>query len=121
VKGLLVSLLLAVFAAQGQSAEPAAPKPAKVPSAELKALAATLNPAQTNHLLIVINGGDRLALGELPGIGPVRAAAIERSRPFTLPLDLLRVSGIGEATLTDILNHAKSGFPKTAPKAKRSK
>lgn len=48
------------------------------------------------------------ALRRLPGIGPARARAIveaREERPFRLARDLLRVRGIGEATLARIAPH----------------
>lgn len=56
-------------------------------------------------------------LRRLPGIGPTRAAAIAQARsarPFLYARDLLRVPGIGEATLSRIAPHltvAAAGGP----------
>ncbi|HYF34905.1 MAG TPA: helix-hairpin-helix domain-containing protein [Prosthecobacter sp.] len=117
MKHLLAALLLGGLASQ------AAPPPsAQEASAELKALAASLNAAQAAKLITLANSGDTAALSELPGIGPVRAAAIQAARPFNHPLGLLRVTGIGEVTLTAILKHAKANFPrKTAAPSTRKK
>ena len=56
-----------------------------------------------------LNTADQAALEELPGVGPVTAAAILRWRAdhgqFTSPDELLEVSGIGEATLEKLRPH----------------
>jgi competence protein ComEA len=52
------------------------------------------------------NTADATTLASLPGIGPVRAAALlsERClRPFAAPADLARVRGIGPRTLARLL------------------
>jgi competence ComEA-like helix-hairpin-helix protein len=52
-------------------------------------------------------------LETLPGIGPVRAQAILDDRqangPFSVPEDLVRVSGIGEGTLEKLLDYITVG------------
>lgn len=57
---------------------------------------------------ININTADETQLQSLPGIGQVRAAAIvaerEENGPFRIPEDLIRVSGIGQGTLEEILD-----------------
>lgn len=56
-----------------------------------------------------LNTADQAALEELPGVGPVTAAAILQWRTdhgrFTSTDELLEVSGIGEATLEKLLPH----------------
>ncbi|MCK0113402.1 helix-hairpin-helix domain-containing protein [Ornithinimicrobium sp. F0845] len=56
-----------------------------------------------------LNTADQAALEELPGVGPVTAAAILQWRAdhgqFSSPDELLEVSGIGEATLEKLLPH----------------
>jgi len=56
--------------------------------------------------LVNINTASGTALEELPGVGPVTAAAIVQWRtdngPFTAVDELMEVSGIGEATLADM-------------------
>ena len=56
---------------------------------------------------ININTATAEQLQTLPGIGPTKAANIvadrESNGPFRIPEDLMRVSGIGEATLNQIL------------------
>ena len=52
-----------------------------------------------------LNRADARALEVLPGIGPVRAAAIVRARnerPFAAPEDLTRVRGIGPHTFARV-------------------
>lgn len=56
--------------------------------------------------MVNINTATETQLEELPGVGPVTAAAIVQWRtengPFTAVDELLEVSGIGDATLADI-------------------
>lgn len=58
---------------------------------------------------ININTADQSVLEELPGVGPVTAAAIvtwrEEHGQFSNPDELLEVSGIGEATLDKLRPH----------------
>lgn len=58
---------------------------------------------------INLNTADQARLEELPGVGPVTAAAIVQWRSehgqFSSPDELLEVSGIGEATLEKLLPH----------------
>ncbi len=59
--------------------------------------------------LIDLNSADVMTLEQIPGIGPVRAAAIVQHRdergPFTSIDQLLEVSGIGPATLESIRSY----------------
>ena len=63
--------------------------------------------------LLVINTPARVALNALPGIGEVRAQAILDDRaangPYRYPEDLIRVRGIGEGILEDILDQITTG------------
>ncbi len=62
---------------------------------------------------ININTASAEKLEELPGIGPVKAAAIvawrEENGPFRYPEELILVSGIGEKTLEKLLNSIPVG------------
>lgn len=122
---LLVGCSVSTWAAEAApKKKPAAKVEAKekAPSAEAQAVAKTLTPTQKTKLLDLLNKGDAEALQTLPGIGPARAKEIVKSRPFENAVDLVKVDGIGDATLTDIVAHAKAGFPeadkKEAPKKK---
>lgn len=93
------------------------------PSDKALAVVKTLTPTQKTKLLDILNKGDEAALDSLPGIGPSRAKTIVKARPFADPVDLVKVDGIGDATLIEIVAHAKADFPvvekKKAPKKKR--
>lgn len=60
-----------------------------------------------------INTATLEQLETLPGIGPVRAQAILDDRqangPFSIPEDLIRVSGIGEGILEELLDYITVG------------
>ena len=100
------------------SPETPAKKAPKVPSPDLEELANSLTAEQKKQLLEIVNKGDSEALGSLPGVAAVRAKAIQAARPFNSPIDLYQVPGIGEATLKQILNHAKADFPTEEEKPK---
>lgn len=61
------------------------------------------------QLQVNINTADADELQELPGIGQVLARRIieerERNGAFRIPEDILRVSGIGPATLSKMLDY----------------
>ena len=58
--------------------------------------------ALCNNGQIDINTASLLELDNLTGIGPAKAEAIVNSRPFASVDDLIRVSGIKNATLNEI-------------------
>ncbi len=66
-------------------------------------------PALSGSRVVNINTATVEQLQTLPGIGAVRAQNIvadrEANGPFRFPEDLIRVSGIGEGTLHEILNY----------------
>ena len=122
MKAILALALLLCAALPGTGAE-AAPKKkpaareaaqAEAPSGKAQAIADSLTPAQKTKLLALLNEGDEKALTGLPGIGKTRAAAIQKARPLGDPVELVKVEGIGDATLADIVAHAKAGFPERA-------
>lgn len=105
--------LLASGVAAAQEGGTTPPKP-KVAGPRLVALEQAMPTQRRARLLSMLNHGTSAVLEELPGIGPARAADIIAARPYTRPLDLLRVHGIGESTLERILAHAQAGFPPPA-------
>lgn len=105
--------LLATGMAAAQEGGATPPKP-KVAGPRLVALEQAMETRRRARLLSMLNHGTSAVLEELPGIGPSRAADIIAARPYTRPLDLLRVHGIGESTLERILAHAQAGFPAPA-------
>ena len=70
--------------------------------------AATSNDVTGSSGRIDVNSADAQTLERLPGIGPVKAQAIirhrERNGRFARVEDLLEVTGIGQATLTGIID-----------------
>jgi Holliday junction resolvasome RuvABC DNA-binding subunit len=93
------------------SAKAKAEATSDAPSGKALAAAKSLTPSQRTKLLDLLNQGDDKALQSLPGIGETRAAAIKKARPIKDPVDLVKVEGIGDETLADIVAHAKAGFP----------
>lgn len=105
------------------SAKAKAEATSDAPSGKAQAAAKSLTPSQRTKLLDLLNQGDDKALQSLPGIGETRAAAIKKARPIKDPVDLVKVEGIGDETLSDIVAHAKAGFPgadKEAPAKKKA-
>jgi DNA uptake protein ComE-like DNA-binding protein len=106
MKHLTILLLLLGMITPAMTAE----RTAKT-SGRAQVAAKTLTPAERLKLLSILNEGDDMALQSLPGIGATRSAAIKKARPFTAPLDLVKVEGIGDSMLVEIVAHAKAGFP----------
>ena len=102
---LSLALMLVRFAADGRGAEPLVHLPAS------QTVTGQGHPSAEGQ--ININTASAEELDELPGIGPVKAAAIiswrEENGPFRYPEDLIRVSGIGEKTLEKLLNRITVG------------
>ena len=63
---------------------------------------------ESDEKKININTATELELQELPGIGAVRAEKIvadrETNGPFRIPEDIIRVPGIGQGTLEEIID-----------------
>lgn len=72
-------------------------------------IGASVEQTQSPQERININTADEAQLQSLPGIGQVRAKAIiadrEENGPFRIPEDIIRVSGIGQGTLEEILDY----------------
>lgn len=102
---LSLTLMLVRFTADGRGAEPLIHLPAP------QTVTGQGHPSAEGQ--ININTASAEELDELPGIGPVKAAAIiswrEENGPFRYPEDLVRVSGIGEKTLEKLLNRITVG------------
>jgi competence protein ComEA len=60
-----------------------------------------------------LNGEDERTLEVLPGIGPTRARAIVAARPFCKVEELVRVPGIGPATLRRLAGRIAASAPNT--------
>ncbi len=81
------------------TAAPAAATPA-VPTAATPVSTSKSNQAPAT--VVNINSASLAQLEALPGIGPVKAQAIMKARPFTSIDDLKKVKGIKEATIAKI-------------------
>lgn len=66
---------------------------------------AALSEEQRVRLLELVNKGGDKELAALPGISATRATAIQAARPYASLVDLLKVPGIGPATLAKILKY----------------
>lgn len=124
--GLVVSLVAAEKKAPskksaGAAGEAKKKNPSTPQSSKSEGAAESLNPSQKSKLMSIVNEGDQQALVSLPGIGEGRAEAIKKARPLKEPADLLKVEGIGEETLSEIVKHAKAGFPSAEPKGETKK
>ena len=75
-----------------------------------------LTPAQTTSLLQVLNQGTPAELQAIPGIGEVRAAAVQKARPFASSDQLIMVDGVGEATFDGTVKWVQDGMAKPTPK-----
>lgn len=102
----LIGLNLARILVDGEQIVVGVPPPGGVAA---PAASAPDAPAPAGGSLVNINTADQPQLEELPGVGPVTAAAILQWRtengPFTAVDELMEVSGIGEATLAEIAPH----------------
>lgn len=100
-----ICLMLGLFAAEECGYRP------------LETLPPSLMQTGTGHPVsgrrLDINTATREQLDALPGIGPVRAAAIlawrEEHGPFRFPEELLEVPGIGEKTLENLMGLIMTG------------
>ncbi|WP_395741645.1 ComEA family DNA-binding protein [Prosthecobacter sp.] len=122
MKSLIAFLALLALGLSLSAAEPAPKnKEAKKPSAKVEALAKTLTAEERARLLSLLNQGDTAALMALPGIGEVRAKAIQNVRPFTDVTDVTRADGVGEGLLAQMIAYAKAGFVQPQKKAPAKK
>lgn len=119
----MLSALCLVFGLSTLSiaAPPKKEESSKQPSEEAVKIAKALTPTQGKKLMAIINEGDEEALTALPNIGPKLAAAIKKARPVKEAVDLVLIDGIGEATLSGLVKHAKDGFPSKEADSDESK
>lgn len=118
---LFTLLAVLVFSLSLSAADTTPPKksPPK-PSAKVEAVAKTLTPEQRTQLLALLNQGDEAALMAIPGIGEVRAKAIQKIRPLADVVNVVDAEGIGEGTFAQMVAYAKAGFQNTTPPKKKS-
>ena len=70
--------------------------------APMRNQAALVPPSSQQKPKININLAPQKELESLPGIGPKRAEAIIKARPFRTPDDLLKISGIKRAQMEEL-------------------
>ncbi len=124
MKSFLASLAVLALSFSISAAETAPLKKSpEKPSAKVEAVAKTLVTQQRAQLLTLLNQGDLAALMAIPGIGEVRAKAIQKARPLADVTNVVSVDGIGEGIFAQMVAYAKAGFPqpeKKAPAKKKS-
>lgn len=124
MKSFLAFLAVLALSFSLSAAETASPKKSpEKPSAKVEAVAKTLVTQQRAQLLTLLNQGDLAALMAIPGIGEVRAKAIQKARPLADVTNVVSVDGIGEGIFAQMVAYAKAGFPqpeKKAPSKKKS-
>jgi DNA uptake protein ComE-like DNA-binding protein len=119
---LFLAVLALSFSLSAAETSPPKKNPEK-PSAKVEAVAKTLVTQQRAQLLTLLNQGDLAALMAIPGIGEVRAKAIQKARPLADVTNVVSVDGIGEGIFAQMVAYAKAGFPqpeKKAPAKKKS-
>ncbi len=112
---LVLSLSLSAADTTPQKKSP--PKP----SAKVEAVAKTLTDQQRTQLLSLLNEGDEAALMAIPGIGEVRAKAIQKVRPLADVTHVVDADGVGEGIFAQMVTYAKAGFTKPEKKAAPAK
>ncbi|WP_397384635.1 ComEA family DNA-binding protein [Prosthecobacter sp.] len=124
MKSFLAFLAVLALSFSLSAAETSPPKKSpEKPSAKVEAVAKTLVTQQRAQLLTLLNQGDLAALMAIPGIGEVRAKAIQKARPLADVTNVVSVDGIGEGIFAQMVAYAKAGFPqpeKKAPAKKKS-
>jgi len=113
-RGGLAALVLVLAAAGLMLTHSAAGESRREPIAHLPSSAVVTGQGHGEQEgQININTASVEELDLLPGIGPAKAAAIvawrEENGPFRFPEELIRVSGIGEATLAGLLDQITVG------------
>lgn len=78
---------------------------ADLPARSQPVLLSTAPPSTEAGGLIDINTATEQELDTLPGVGPVLARRVIEGRPYGAVDDLLRVAGIGQATLDKLRDH----------------
>lgn len=113
----VLALSFSLAAAQTAPQKKSPPKP----SAMVEAVAKTMTLTQTSQLRSLLNEGDLAALMAIPGIGEVRAKAIQKIRPLANVTQVVNADGIGEGTFAQMVAYAKAGFPQPQKKSPSKK
>lgn len=113
---LVLSALFLAFTAGWFLRGSASSEPLRVETQRKLAVTGTALPAPTpegEREKVNINTAGAEALRDLPGIGEKRAADIiadrEQNGPYRFPEELTRVKGIGEETLSELLDYITVG------------
>lgn len=118
-----LAVLALSFSLSAADTAPQKKSPPK-PSAKVEAVAKTLTAPQRAKLLSLLNDGDEAALEAIPGVGDVRAKAIQKIRPLADVTDVVNADGVGEGTFAQMIAYAKAGFQqpekKEAPAKKKA-
>lgn len=116
---LVLSALFLAFTAGWFLRGSASSEPLRVETQRKLEVTVTAFPAPTpegERERVDINTADAEALKSLPGIGEKRAADIiadrEANGPYRFPEELTRVKGIGEETLSELLDYITVGEEK---------
>ncbi|MCF7786969.1 MAG: helix-hairpin-helix domain-containing protein [Prosthecobacter sp.] len=122
MKGLIafLAVLALSFSLAAAQTAPQKKSPPK-PSAMVEAVAKTMTLTQTSQLRSLLNEGDLAALMAIPGIGEVRAKAIQKIRPLANVTQVVNAEGIGEGTFAQMVAYAKAGFPQPQKKSPSKK
>lgn len=107
-------------ASSAQSASPAQENKLSAAQIGAKQLVAELTTTQKSKMLTLLNKGTAEDLTVIKGISKTRSAAIEKARPFESIDEVLKVRGIGRATMSEIVSHARSLTTSTRKSASSS-
>lgn len=116
--GALLSTLLAAGASAQVAPPKAVPRVKAAPASPTSPATASPTPAPAK---IDLNRATEAELQELPGIGPARASAIVKARPFRTVDDLKALRGITPAVFAEISPRLTvAGLPTTTAPAPKS-
>lgn len=107
IRTISVSLLLSLSCVLFQTNSPASEGAQTSGKAAVAKKEST--PERPKNLLSKLNTADLKNLARIPGIGPARAATIQKYRPLKKLDELILLPGFGEKTVQTILRSARTG------------